>query len=56
MSLRLLKKYWYRLTMVERSGLYYGFPFKWYWGVTQIDTLLLKTFNMVIYVVFDVGS
>ena len=33
-SLRLLKQYCDCLTMMERSGVYYGFPFKRYLGVT----------------------
>ena len=36
---RLLKNYWQRLTMVARSGGYYGKAFKGERGVTQGDPL-----------------
>ena len=45
---RLLKTYWHRLTMVARSGGYYGEAFKGARGVTQGDPLSPTIFNVVV--------
>ena len=34
-TVRLLRTYWYRLTMVAKARGYFGHPFKGYRGVTQ---------------------
>ena len=43
---RLLQIYWRRLTMVARSGSYYGEAFKGARGVTQGDPLSPTIFNV----------
>ena len=45
---RLLKTYWRRLTMVARSGSYYGKAFKGERDVTQGDPLPTTIFNVVV--------
>ena len=45
---RLLTTYWRRLTMVARSGGYYGEVFKGARGVTQSDPLSPTIFNVVV--------
>ena len=45
---RLLRNYWHRLTMVARSGGYYGAAFKGERGVTQGDPLSPTLFNVVV--------
>ena len=47
-SRRILQTYWRRLTMVERSGGYYGTEFQGARGVTQGDPLSPNTFNVVV--------
>ena len=44
----LLKQYWHRLTMVERSGGYYGKAFRGERGVTQGDPMYPTIFNVVV--------
>ena len=44
---RLLKTYWRQLTMVARSGGYYGTVFQRACGVTQVDPLSPTIFNLV---------
>ena len=48
---RLLTTYWRRLTMVARSGGYYGKAFKGERGFMQGDLLSLTIFNVVVDVV-----
>ena len=45
--IRLLWKYWARLTMVASTGGYYDPPLKGYHGVTQEDPLTTTLFKMV---------
>ena len=45
---RLLTTYWRRLTMVARTGGYYGEAFKGVRGVTQGNPLSPTIFNMVV--------
>ena len=45
----ILRIYWYQLTMVARSGRYFGLPFKGYRGVTQVDPLSPTLFNVFMY-------
>ena len=45
---RILQTYWRRLTMVVRSGEYYGTAFKGEHGVTQGDPLYPTIFNVVL--------
>ena len=47
-SCRLLRTYWRRLSMVDRSGGYYGEAFKGARGVTQGDPLSPTIFNVVV--------
>ena len=47
----LLWTYWDRLTMVAKSGGYFGRPFKDYQGVAQGDTLSSTIFNVVVHTV-----
>ena len=47
-AIRLLRKYWGRLTMVARDGGYFGMPFKGYCGVTQGDLLFPTISNVVV--------
>ena len=47
-TVRLPRTYWYRLTMVAKSGGYFGRPFKGYQGVTQGDPLPPMIFNGVL--------
>ena len=37
--------------MVAQAISYYGYPFKGYQGVTQVDPLLTMLFNVVLYAV-----
>ena len=50
---RLLRQYWVRLTKVDRSGRYFGNPFKVYHGVTQEEPLSPTIFNVVVDVVLQ---
>ena len=47
-TIRLLKTYWGRLTIVVRAGGYFGVPFKGYCGVTQGDPLPPTISNVVV--------
>ena len=47
-TIRLLWKNWGRLTMVARSGRYFGYPFKRYRDVIQGYPLSPKIFNTVV--------
>ena len=47
-TIRLLRKYWDRLTMVARAGGYFGLPLKGYCGMTQGDPLSPTLFNVVV--------
>ena len=47
-ALRLLRQYWYRLMIVERSSDYYRKPFKWYRGFTQGYPLSPTIFNVLV--------
>ena len=49
---RLLQSYWRRLTMVARTGGYYGTAFKGGRGVAQGDPLPPTIFNLVVDAVF----
>ena len=46
--LRLLRTYWYQLTMVARAGGYFGRLFKGYQVVTQGDHLSTTIFNVFV--------
>ena len=50
-TIRLLRTYWDRLTVVDKSCGYYGLLFKGYHRVTQGDPLLPILFNMFVYAV-----
>ena len=50
-ALHLLQRYWVFLTIVSRSGGYYGAPFKGYRGVTKGGALSPTIFNLVVYAV-----
>ena len=45
-ALRLIQQYWDCLAMMERSGGYYGTPFRSYWGLTKGYPLLPMLFNV----------
>ena len=45
---KIIRHYWNHLSMVARSGCYYGTPFKGHQGVTQGGPLYLTIFNMVV--------
>ena len=45
---KIIRHYWNHLSMVARSGCYYGTPFKGHQGVTQGGTLSPTIFNMVV--------
>ena len=47
-ALRLVRRYWERLQMVERTGGYYGEPFHRDRGVTQGDLFSPTIFNVVV--------
>ena len=47
-TIQLLWKYWDRLTMVDRSGGYFGHTFKGNFSVTQGDLLSPTLFNVVV--------
>ena len=47
-TVRLLRTYWGLLTMVAKSGGYFGHPFKGYQGVTQGDPMYPTIFNVVV--------
>ena len=47
-TVRILRTYWDRLTMVAKAGGYFGRPFKGYQGVTQGETLSPTIFNVVV--------
>ena len=47
-TIRLLKTYWGRLTIVVRADGYFGVPFKVYRGVTQGDPLPPTISNVVV--------
>ena len=45
---RILRYYWYHLSMVERVGRYYSTPLKGNQRITQGDTLSLNILKMVV--------
>ena len=45
---RIIRHYWYYLSMVARKRRYYGTPFKGHQWVTQGDPLPPTMFNMVV--------
>ena len=47
-NLRLLRKYWYRLTIVSQTSEYYGAPFKGYQGIQKEHPLFPTIFNVVV--------
>ena len=47
-TVRLIRTYWDRLTMVAKAGGYLGCPFKGYQVVTQGDPLTPTIFNVVV--------
>ena len=47
-TIRLLWKYWDRLTMVARSSRYFGLPSKGYCSATQGNLLFPTLFNVVV--------
>ena len=51
MAIRVIHKYWGRITIVARAGGYYVPPFKGYHGVTYGDPLTSTLFNVVMVAV-----
>ena len=46
--IRLLQKYWSRLTMVSKSVGYHGPPFKYFRRMTQVNLLSPTIFNVIV--------